>query len=409
MRGFLKKRYKGSWSLVFDDYQTDTATGGRTRKRKWVTFRSTAKHAQKCSASVCSERCPAHAEAEAKLAELLRDVNRGEWVEPTKLTLGEWLKEWVEKTAKPPLKAAATYAVYTRIIEQHIVPKLGAGRLQALKPLDLERYYADLVLSPASVGVHHAIIHSSLDAAVRSGLLTRNVAALVSNKPKVAPGHADVMAHVWDVDEARQFLDAAKAAGPQPAAFYDLALSTGMRRGELCGVKWTDLDAKAGRLTVQRQLLKSGAEPVFGPVKNKVPRVLDLAPETLRFLLAHKQHQAEVKLKNRLHYRDHGLMFAKEWTDVRRPNDALGDPLQSSTLGQREYARLIATAQVRRIKFHGLRHTCATLLLQQGVQPHVVQRRLGHKKISITLDIYAHALPGMQQDAAQRLAAVLHG
>ena len=129
----------------------------------------------------------------------------------------------------------------------------------------------------------------------------------------------------------------------------------------------------------------------------------------MRVLRTHKAHQAESKLRNRQHYRDYGLMFAKEWDGLQRRHDVLGNPLQVNNLGQREYAKLIAASGVRRIKFHGMRHTCATLLLQAGVQPHVVQKRLGHKRIEMTLSIYAHALPAMQQDAAARLGAILHG
>ena len=160
---------------------------------------------------------------------------------------------------------------------------------------------------------------------------------------------------------------------------------------------------------MQRQLVKPGSTPIYGPVKNKAPRVLELAPQTIDVLRAHKAHQAEIKLRNRQHYHDHGLIFAKEWNDLQRHHDVLGNPLQVNNLGQREFARLLKASGVRRIKFHGMRHTCATLLLQAGVPPHVVQKRLGHKRIEMTLSIYAHALPSMQQDAAVRLGAILHG
>ena len=143
-------------------------------------------------------------------------------------------------------------------------------------------------------------------------------------------------------------------------------------------------------------------------MKNKTPRTIDLAAETLALLKAHKAHQSRVKLRNRPRYHDHGLMFAKEWTDLSDHRESLGDPLQANNLGQREYARVIAPANVRPIKFHGLRHTCATLLLSAGVPPNVVQQRLGHKQIAVTLGIYGHVLPSMHRDAANRLAALLY-
>ena len=226
----------------------------------------------------------------------------------------------------------------------------------------------------------------AVKAAMRAELVTRNVATLVSNKPHAPEGHDDVLANVWEAHEARQFLMTAKAAGPQQAAFYSLALDTGMRKAELCGSKWSDLGA-TGRLTVRRQLVKPGS---------------------LNLLREHRRLQAELKLRNRQHYHDHGLIFAKEWGDRTRRYDTLGDPLQMNNLGQREYAKLITASGVRRIKFHGMRHTCATLLLQAGVPAHVVQKRLGHKRIEMTLSTYAHALPSMQQDAADRLAEILH-
>lgn len=158
-----------------------------------------------------------------------------------------------------------------------------------------------------------------------------------------------------------------------------------------------------------RQLTQTGRKPTFGPVKNGRPRTIDLAAETVVLLQAHRRAQAELKMRNRTAYHDLGLIFAKEWGDLYGRADSLGLPLQSNNLGQREFARLITAAGVRKITIHGLRHTSATLLLKAGVAPHVVSQRLGHKKVSTTLDIYAHALPSMQQDAASRLGALLHG
>jgi integrase len=157
-----------------------------------------------------------------------------------------------------------------------------------------------------------------------------------------------------------------------------------------------------------RQLIKPGPEPVFGPLKNGESRTLSVASETIALLRKHKARQAELKLSNRAHHHDHGLVFAKEWEHLRRHGDTLGHPLQMDNLGQNEYRRLIKQAGIRPIKFHGLRYTCATLLLQAGVPIKVVQERLGHKRIEITLNIYVHALPSMRQDAAAKLAALLH-
>ena len=145
----------------------------------------------------------------------------------------------VEESDHPPLKSQATFDSYKRIIETRLVPKLGGIRLQALKPIDIEAYYTGLSgLSPSTVQIHHTILHSALKAAVRNGLVTRNVAALVENKGPRKTAGQDVLDHVWSADEAATFLKTAKAAGPQPAAFYRLALDTGARRGELAAVQW---------------------------------------------------------------------------------------------------------------------------------------------------------------------------
>ena len=252
------------------------------------------------------------------------------------------------------------------------------------------------------------VIHGALEAAVRSRLVRENVAKRVNNKPRAPEANVALLTHCWTAEEAASFLVAAKAAGPQAAALFALALDTGARKAELCGLKWSDLDTRNGRLTIQRQLLSRGREPIFGPVKNKTPRVVDLALETLELLKTHRADQARIKMRNRTAYHDLGLMFAKEWGDLHGREDSLGLPLQVNNLGQREYLRIVRAAAVRPIKFHGLRHTSATLMLAAGVPPHVVAQRLGHKKVEITLGIYGHVLPTMQRDAAARLAALLH-
>ena len=164
-------------------------------------------------------------------------------------------------------------------------------------------------------------------------------------------------------------------------------------------------------LNVRRVWLRCrpSGKPVFIPTKGKRARTIDIAPETAELLKAHKRHQAALKLRHRQEFRDHGLVFAKEWDDGGRKYGTLGHPLSVNNLGQREFARLIAVAKVKPITLHGLRHTCASLLLSAGVPPNVVQQRLGHKRIEITLEVYAHVLPGQQRDAARRLSSLLYG
>jgi integrase len=198
MRGSIKKRYEGSWSLILDfAYRVDPKTGQRRRHQKWITFRGTKRKAQE------------------RLAELVTERSHGTFVSPSKLTFGDWLDTWVDKAIKPPRRTLRAYETYQSVITKHVKPKLGAIRLQELLPTDLERYYAELGQAPAT------------------------------------------LENCWEAHEARQFLETAKAAGPQPAAFYALALETGMRKSELCGLKWSDLDVQAQRLNVQRQLVQT--------------------------------------------------------------------------------------------------------------------------------------------------------
>jgi integrase len=391
MRGSIRKRYKDSWNIIVDvGYQFDPETGKQKRVQKWFTVRGTKRDAEK------------------KLTELLHDLHRSQFVEPSKLSVGDWLNDWLETAIKPPNKRLRTYETYKSVIERHLKPALGSIRLQQLRPTDIKRYYNEASLSPTTLEQHHTLLHSALKAAQLQGLVQRNAASLVVGKPHRREGREDVLHHCWEAGEAKQFIAAAKELGPQPAAFYTLALDTGARKGELCGLKWGEVDLDAGTVSIVRQLIKPGPEPVFGPLKGGENRTISIAPETVTLLRKHKAHQAELKLANCRHYHDHSLVFAKEWEHLRRHGDTLGHPLQMNNLGQYEYRRLIQAAGVRPIKFYGLRHTCATLLLKAGVPIKVVQERLGHKRIEITLNIYAHALPSMQQDAAAKLAVLLH-
>ena len=180
-----------------------------------------------------------------------------------------------------------------------------------------------------------------------------------------------------------------------------------MRKGELCGLKWVNVDLKGRKVRVMEQLIKPGPDPIYGPTKGGRHRTIHISPQTAALLATHRKSQAEIKMKNRKHYDDQGLVFAKEWKERTRRWHQLGHPLGMNNIGQREFAEIIEDAEVRKIKFHGLRHTCATLLLRAGVPVKVVQERLGHKKVEITMNIYQHVLPDMQEDAAAKLGAIL--
>jgi len=286
---------------------------------------------------------------------------------------------------------------------------IGGFPLQQIRAADLEAHYAAAAGSASTLGLHHTVLSRALRKAKRDRLIAVNPAPEVEDRPRRQRDPDLSRQNCWTRDEARQFLAAAKAAGEQPAALYTLALETGMRKGELCGLAWKHVDLDAAQIAVERQLTKPGPEPLFGPTKNGRPRNVPITAQLVDVLRAHKRRQAELKMANRGGYHDHGLVFAKEYGDLRRRLDKLGHPLQSNHLGERSFARLCAAANVKRITFHGLRHTSATLLLADGEPVHVVSGRLGHRDVSITLNVYAHALPEHSRGAADRIGALLYG
>jgi len=182
-------------------YEIDQQTGRRKRKQKWFTVRGNKR------------------EAEAKLIDLLNKVNNNELVEPSKISFGEWLDEWLERSIKPPIKRLRTYETYKSLMNCHLKPNLGAIRLKDLDQVHLEPYYAESSLSQTTLEHHHAVISGALKAAQRKRLISQNVAKLVENKPKAPEDNKDAREHCWDGQEAKQFLATAKSFGLQPAAF----------------------------------------------------------------------------------------------------------------------------------------------------------------------------------------------
>ncbi len=399
MRGHIIARKTGSFTLIFDlPREPDPDTGLTKRRQKWVTFQPAPN----------TTRREARKQAEAKLADLLGSANAGTFVEATKLTLTAWLRDWHAKAVKP-LKRPATVRLYAHVIEKVAASSLGPVHLQRLRPTHLEAFYATLGQKPRSVAVYHAVLHRALKTAVRDRLLTHNPATTVEARPEVPKDREDVRKHCWTAVEARAFLATTGKAGSQIAAFYAVALETGARKGELHGLRWSDVDLEAGQLTIARQLEGTAAKPGFGPPKNGTARDVTISAEVVALLKAHKRAQAALKMANRTSYRDLGLVFAMEPANLQTPTATLGAPLSQGWLGGREFKRLTKAAAVRPIKFHGLRHTCDTLALGNGEPVHVVAQRLGHRNATMTLTVYAHALPNQQRQAADRLGAVLHG
>jgi integrase len=350
-------------------------------------------------------------EANRWLTDVLARVDQRTWVTPTKETTGAYLLGWLAaiRTSKKP----STYESYERLVRTHLLPRIGHIYLDQLGPGHLSAAYADMEqfgrldrtggLSPRMVHYAHTVLRKALADAVEEGRLARNVAALgtVRNRlPKARrPEH-----RTWTAEELARFLGHVSGDPLYPALL--LAATTGLRRGELLGLRWVDIDLGRGRAAVRQTLgairdVDTGTgthRPVFGTPKTDRERTVPLPAPTVAALRTHRQrHRAE-----RLHvgpdFTDLGLVFCE-------PD---GSPIHPERFAKRFTVR-VRQAGVPAIRFHDLRHTWATLALQAGVHPKVVQEILGHSSIAITLGTYSHAIPSMQEQAADTVAALVFG
>lgn len=340
--------------------------------------------------------------AEEGLTEALVSYRTRAHVEPTRITVGWYLRDWcdqVEHQLKP-----STVRGYRDIITNRVVPQLGDLRLVELTSADLARLYKQLRtsggrknkgLSETSIQHTHVTIRKALEDAVRGAhgprLLVRNPADDVS-RPK--RGHTEMQ--TWSAEQVAQFLAATR--DDRLGAAYLLAVLTGLRRGELCGLRWDDIDLAAGQLAVRRARVAAGYEVSEGTPKSGRARTVAISTATIAALRRHRARQAGEQLAWGAAYVDSGVVLTRE----------NGEPLHPQTLSQ-AFERRVAHLGLERIRFHDLRHTSATLALHAGVHPKVVQERLGHASIGITLDIYSHVTKGMQEAAAAELDRVVFG
>jgi integrase len=298
----------------------------------------------------------------------------------------------------------STFESYERNVKNHLVPALGDIRLQELTPDDLSATYAELAesgrvdgrggLSPRTIQYCHTILHRALADAVRRGSVVRNVAdyALVP-APKRKRRSAEMK--TWTAGEVATFLEATRE--DRLYLVWYVALMTGMRRGEILGLKWRDTDLEAGRLRLVRQLRVVRHVPDFSDLKtDKSRRQVGLDPETVTLLRRHRKAQIEERLMVGDGYQDGDLVFAQ-------PDGGHHHPEAVS----KTFDRRVARWRLPHITFHDMRHTWATLALQAGVHPKVVSERLGHSSVAFTLDVYSHAIQGLDEDAAARVADLI--
>ncbi len=307
-------------------------------------------------------------------------------------TLGQFLTRWladrVEPTARP-----ATVRGYESKIRVHITPALGSVPLVKLTPQRLQSFLNERLksgLSPRTVHHLRAIVRAALTDAVKWGLVTRNVADLV-DPPRVP--HQEIRA--LSPAEAQALLEAVR--GNRLEAVYSVALALGLRQGEALGLRWEDVDLDAGTLRVRRSLQRiGGAFHFVEPKTIRSRRTLALPDVAARALRDQRLRQLQERLAAGPMWEEHGLVFAR----------ANGAPLLGSNV-TRDFQRLLARAGLRRLRFHDMRHACASLLIAQGVHPRVVMETLGHSQIAITMNLYAHVLPEAQREAAAQMDAVL--
>lgn len=374
MRGFIRQRSPGSWQLGWKEQ--DPVTGAW--KQKTTTF-----HGKK-------------SDAEARLADLVNSINTGSYVAPNRITVREFLEQWLRDYVELHVPKENTRIAYRVIVRSHLIPSLGAVPLVNLTPTRINAYYREKLasgrlkgtgkkgesevtrkpLSPKTVRNHHLALHKALECAVRWRLIARNAADAAD-----PPTKPQTEMSTWTLSEVVAFLSMAKESGNRYYPLFAALLYTGARLGELLGARWTDTDLDAGTIVVQQTLEKSGRNPRFGtPKSKKSRRIIPLHTELVPILKTWKATQNEERLLLGTDYRDFGLVFTIPG----------GGPVNGDNLRTQTFARLVKQAGVRPARIHDLRHCYASTMLAKGMQLGMISDLLGHSSISVTKDIYTH-------------------
>jgi integrase len=381
VRGYTAKKGKRYYAVIYEG--VDPATG--KDRRRWYAA-GTRK-----------------SDAERLVTELVKRKNDGEYRPPDRITLGSYLTDkWLP--AKRAQLRPSTFDSYRRNIDLHVVPAIGRIPLQRLTPEDLDGLYTLLAaagpdgqrgLAPKTIHSIHGMLHKALADAERKGSIVRNVADL-ADPPKLSSAKKPEM-RVWDGIQLRCFLDGIREHRLHPA--YYLAANTGMRRGEVLGLRWKDVDLDARRLSVNQAVTSVAYVVQIADVKTgSGRRTIDLDNRTIGVLRSWRKRQLEERLALGGTHEDHGLVFA-------RPE---GTPIHPD-LFSKTFDRLAANSGLSIIRLHDLRHSHASLLLRSGVPVKVVSERLGHATPAFTMTVYQHVLPGMQAEAASTFGNLVFG
>ncbi len=379
MKGHIRQRSKGSWTIVVD-VGRDPETG--KRQQQWHTVKGTKRNAQKM------------------LNEILVAMDKGTYVKPNRLTLGEWLGQWLDSYVVMHT-TPRTQESYHSIIHIHLLPSLGSIPLHQLRPQHIQSYYARALvsgranqkggLSARSVLYHHRILSEALSHAVRMGVVVRNAADLV-DPPR--PPRAKIATLI--PEEVRKFLDAAQETSYY--VFFSTLLYTGLRRGELLALRWRNLDLAMGSLSVVETAfkLRDGEYVISQPKTPHSRRTVSLSLSLVTLIRVYRADHELLRIQLGDTLKDDDFVFMQ-------PD---GSPLSPNAVTL-AFRRIIRKAGLNHIRVHDLRHTHATLMLKAGVHPKIVSERLGHAGVGITLDIYSHVLPGLQEAAAEKFDRIL--
>lgn len=336
-------------------------------------------------------------EAQLALAKLLDAADKNAVVTRSTMQLGEYLDEWL---ANQRNHLRATTLRSYEIAVQRINRRIGRIQLQALTPMQIEKFYKDLLadggstgkaLAPKTVKNTHVVLRKALADAERLGLVPRNAASAARGPTAHRPEF-----DTWSSDDLRAFFDATKDHRLR-CAFVALA-TTGMRRGELLGLRWRDVDLDAAQVSIVQTLTTVKWEPIVTATKTqRSRRTIYLDTFTVEALRGHRKRQREDQLAAGPAWdSSHDLVFRDELGGLVHPD-----------WFSREFKSLVQNAGLREIRLHDLRHTYATLALKTGVHPKIVSERLGHATVGITLDLYSHVTPGIARDAAQAVASTI--
>jgi integrase len=366
--GTISRRKNGGWMAQYYVYTAD----GRKRKTLYGKTRK---------------------EVAKKLANALSDREGGLIFDAEGLKLREYLSRWLEDSVKDTVRNT-TYERYEQISRTHIIPMLGDVKLKGLSPTHVRGLYKEKrqTLSPRTVQYIHVTLHKALKQAVNDGLIPRNATEAVK-PPQVRREEIRPLTP----EQVKQLLDAAR--GDRLESLYALAVHTGLRQGELLGLRWEDVDLESGSLHVKRTLTTARGGPRLAAPKTKGSRRrVSLTRGAVDAIRAHLARQLEEIDRAGSLWQENGLVFASD----------MGKPLDRRDLTSRQFKPLLKRAKLpETTRFHDLRHTCATLLLTKNVNPKVVSEMLGHSNIAITLDTYSHVLPNMQDSAARALEEAL--